>query len=67
LVEAFSTHASIERLDEGIVRRRAGSTERQFDATMLRPDLQRLGGKLRAIVDLENLGRPMPLPDMYSK
>jgi hypothetical protein len=69
LVEAFFPQASVERLDKGMIRRRARATESQFDAAAMCPGLERLRRELRTVVNLEDLGEAMldgePLEDSH--
>ncbi len=62
LIEAVVADTSVDVLNEWIVGRRArvaGPTECQFDTTAVRPGVQRLRGKLLAVVDLDNRWQPM--------
>ncbi len=56
-VEALVPEAAVERLDEGIVGRLAGATEVQDHAVLVGPSIERVGDELRAVVDVDALGR----------
>ena len=55
-VQALVAEAAVERLDEGVVGRLAGSREVERDAVSVGPPVKGLRNELRAIVDPNGLG-----------
>ena len=55
LIQAFISEATIEGLDQAVLRRFAGLNEVQLHPVLGRPEIQCLAAKLRAIVDLDEL------------
>jgi hypothetical protein len=56
LREALSLARAVERFDEGVVRRLAGSAEVKLDVIPVGPVVESLAGELGSVVDADLLG-----------
>ena len=55
-VQALGPELAVEALDEGVIRRLAGSREVQRDAAVIGPKVKVTGDELRALIDADRFG-----------